>query len=383
MELFSSSEGDRKSGISGQVGLAVRLSSLGDVILSTSVLSVRNPGELTHLPQQWDWIVAREFASLLRGHPQIRTLIEYDRSTGLQGWLAVIRQVRSRSHEYALAVDLHASLRSRLLRWLTVDRLHWRVFPKERWRIEGFFLFKSLWPRSLRPRAVVARSKGLLQRAPSSAPLEGPTLRHLLLEQNAAEEAFLAGSLALAPGSLWQGKEWSNEGFALVIQELTRHGIEVVLLGSKGDRAARALAERFAGEARVKNRVGTLDLPEVARELARSTVLLGNDSGLAHLAESVGTPVVTLFGPTSPSQGFGPLHPRSRAVESPLWCRPCSKGGERCFRKGSRRYQCMRAITPDQVMAILHDFFPQLDSSSRTDRHPSRDSFVPHPGVSQ
>ena len=64
--------------------LMIRLSSLGDVILAASSLSVVQPsGTQVH------WVVSKEYASLLRGHPAITKLWEFDRKSGLKGWLSL------------------------------------------------------------------------------------------------------------------------------------------------------------------------------------------------------------------------------------------------------------------------------------------------------
>jgi ADP-heptose:LPS heptosyltransferase len=82
--------------------------------------------------------------------------------------------------------------------------------------------------------------------------------------------------------------------------------------------------------------------------LKHARFYLGSDTGLAHLAEAVGTRSRVIFGPTRPELGFGPWRPESLAISLPLACAPCSKDGKTCFRLTSP-YLCMRGLSPDAV----------------------------------
>jgi heptosyltransferase-2 len=81
-------------------------------------------------------------------------------------------------------------------------------------------------------------------------------------------------------------------------------------------------------------------------------VLVTNDSAPQHLASARGTPTVTLFGPTVPAFGFGPLAPGSvtLGVEE-LACRPCDPHGpERC---PLGHWRCMRELSVERVIASI------------------------------
>ncbi|HEU5169357.1 MAG TPA: glycosyltransferase family 9 protein, partial [Gemmatimonadales bacterium] len=62
--------------------------------------------------------------------------------------------------------------------------------------------------------------------------------------------------------------------------------------------------------------------------IERALALVTNDSAALHLATAVGTPIIALFGPTTPSFGFGPLGPRDVVLGlDDLLCRPCAQPG--------------------------------------------------------
>ena len=77
--------------------------------------------------------------------------------------------------------------------------------------------------------------------------------------------------------------------------------------------------------------------------LKHAVSYLGSDTGLAHLAEAVGTPSRVIFGPTRPELGFGPWKTESLSISVPLACAPCSKDGRNCYRI-SEPYLCLRAL---------------------------------------
>jgi heptosyltransferase-2 len=81
-------------------------------------------------------------------------------------------------------------------------------------------------------------------------------------------------------------------------------------------------------------------------------VLVTNDSAPLHLATAVGTPVVALFGPTVPAQGFGPRGARDVALgHEGLACRPCSAHGPQVC--PLLHHRCMRELAVETVLAAV------------------------------
>ena len=87
--------------------------------------------------------------------------------------------------------------------------------------------------------------------------------------------------------------------------------------------------------------------------IAHCRVLVGNDSGLLHLAEAVGTPVVALFGPTVRAWGYFPWREESRILEHELECRPCSKMGEKPCRLPEKI--CLTRTSVETVRATIEE----------------------------
>lgn len=108
-------------------------------------------------------------------------------------------------------------------------------------------------------------------------------------------------------------KEWPPERFAETAAGLVERGFGPVLLtGTAGDRGlTAAVSERTEGLP-VADLTGRTDLPTLAAVLRRCALLVSVDSGPAHLAAAVGTPLVALYGPTPPGD-MGPPGTGERA----------------------------------------------------------------------
>jgi heptosyltransferase-2 len=155
--------------------------------------------------------------------------------------------------------------------------------------------------------------------------------------------------VALAPGAAYgSAKRWPAESFAALAAELTRGGIDVVLIGAAGDARSGAEVERRSGAPfRAINLIGRTDLPTLAGVLASCRALVTNDSGAMHLAAALGVPVTAMFGPTNEyeTRPLGMIEPV--ILTHNVWCRPCM------LRDCPIDHRCMRGITVESVMSSI------------------------------
>jgi heptosyltransferase III len=178
--------------------------------------------------------------------------------------------------------------------------------------------------------------------------------------------------LCLHPGSGSAGKNWPAEQF-LRVAETVRNvwGIPVwILLGP-----AEADQEPFwSGEGRTLGfpAYKGLSLPEVFRLLSESALYLGNDSGITHLAASIGVPTVALFGPTDPLR-WAPRGPRVRWLHHPGTDRLAGDGSAP---PGGTRH-LPPAMRPAEVLEILETLLEEEPGIRcfRGRRNPTRERF--------
>jgi heptosyltransferase I len=123
-------------------------------------------------------------------------------------------------------------------------------------------------------------------------------------------------SLVVSACSSHRARNWSVERYAAVIgHAVRRHGLTVLLCGGPNDyeRGVAAAIERAAGVP-VRNLVGSDTLPQLLALLARASALLAPDSGPAHMATMVNTPVIGLYAATRVARS-GPYLSRQWCVD--------------------------------------------------------------------
>ena len=179
---------------------------------------------------------------------------------------------------------------------------------------------------------------------------------HPPLASLATATAASGQRLGLAPGARWDAKRWPDAHFASFLRQFREQSTAPVsiFLGPQElfwfESSELARAARETPDVQVHQGV---DLVPTATALAACTTLLTNDSGLLHLSEAVGTPVLALFGPTVREFGYFPCLPRSHVLQNDLYCRPCSRNGRRpCWRLDQA---CLASISSETVLAELRE----------------------------
>jgi lipopolysaccharide heptosyltransferase II len=161
-------------------------------------------------------------------------------------------------------------------------------------------------------------------------------VRELLRESGAVEGKPRVGvHLGAAYGP---AKVWARERIIEFCRRGPGRGVVPVLLGAPSDAAAAADVQREVRAASLVGRDGPDLLPAVLTEIA---VLVSGDTGVAHLAAALGTPVVALFGPTDPAL-TAPLGGVA-VVRHPVPCAPCF------YRACPIDHPCMRGIRAEAV----------------------------------
>lgn len=148
---------------------------------------------------------------------------------------------------------------------------------------------------------------------------------------------------ALLPGAEHgPTKRWPPRYFAEVAHRLSGEGFAVWLLGSPKD-AELGDAIRSQSHGAAVNLCGRTRLVDAIDLLGAASVAVSNDSGLLHVAAAVGTPVVAMYGSSSPVY-TPPLTERRRILYLSLECSPCF--APECP-LGHRR--CLMELKPEQV----------------------------------
>jgi heptosyltransferase-2 len=142
--------------------------------------------------------------------------------------------------------------------------------------------------------------------------------------------------IALMPGAEYgAAKRWPAARFGELARWLAGAGTNVIVLGSTKERPLGDEIAAAAGQPRVRNLCGRTSLADVIDLAAAADAAVSNDSGLLHVAAASGTPVVAIYGSSSPK--FTPPLTESAAVVylgiecSPCFKRECPLGHLRCL----------------------------------------------------
>jgi heptosyltransferase-3 len=134
---------------------------------------------------------------------------------------------------------------------------------------------------------------------------------------------------------------------ATIVRALTADGWPVVLTGTVKDRAAFASAATDGG---VRNLMGRTDYPTLATVLAGAAVVVATNTGPAHLAAAVKTPVVSLFAPVVPAESWAPYGVPSIVLGDQQ--APCRDTRARmCPVPG---HPCLSGIPGSEVVTAVH-----------------------------
>ena len=206
--------------------------------------------------------------------------------------------------------------------------------------------------------------------------------------------------VGLNPGAAYgSAKRWHPERFARVaMRVISELEGSVVIFGSEKEYPiSTEILDSMEGdivpEAAVLNLAGKTSLYELCDLVAECDILVSNDSGPMHICYAVGTPIVALFGSTSPELTGPPdcsfdgaeFGYRFRVIRSNIECSPCF---ERKCRYG--HLECMERISADTVFDAVKDLLPRnravffdRDGTLCRDAHylNSFDDFEPFPGT--
>src|SRR5262249_21015750 len=223
----------------GPALLVAQTSFLGDVVLTTPLLTALRE---RLRPRRLAGLVRPEAAPLLEGAPALDALLPGGKRRAERGLARVAGRLRR--ERFDLAVSPHRSLRTAIV--LAAARIPRRVgFDESR----GAFLYHE---RVHRDRRLHDVQRNLALAEPFAGSSGEPRL-HLAVQPAAAARAaslLPEGSgplVGIAPGSVWDTKRWTQEGFAAVLRGLREQGARVVVLGAASERPIADEVVRLAG----------------------------------------------------------------------------------------------------------------------------------------
>ena len=296
----------------------LRLSAIGD---TCHVVPLLRTLQSAWPRTRFTWVIGKLEAKLMSLIPDVE-LITVDKAAGLSAF-SRLRTDMKRRGAFDLLLHLQLSIRAsanaacipapiklgfdrtraREMQWLFTNR---QIEPRSNEHVQdsfmGFARALGIEPREPRwdiplPQAALAYAEQLIPTSSSSKDGQ-PTL-------------------LISACSSHRARNWLPERYAAVAEHAVRkHGMRVILCGGPAatERDMAFAIERHAAVP-LLNQVGKDTLPQLLALLARCTVLLTPDSGPAHMATLVATPVIGLYAATNPERS-GPYRSRRWCVNS-------------------------------------------------------------------
>lgn len=315
--------------------LIIRLSSLGDILLSTPLIRTIK----TRYPNiEIDIIVKRQYYDVIAHNPHLRNRFSFNSAKRKE----LMTELKKQS--YDLIIDLQNNINSKKL---TV-------------RIKGKTVrFKK---RSLEKFLLVNTKINLLKNAPQIPVRYAETIEGFILDDSgldivttATPTDFLLKNenyIGICPGSRHFTKMWPIDYYVKLCRLLIKNGWNILLFGGLTDRKICLEIKNQVPEA--INLQNDDDILQTAANMILCRAIYCNDSGLMHTACAAEVPVIAFFGSTVKEFGFTPYRNKSIVLENEsLSCRPCSHiGKNHCPKK---HFKCMTEILPQKAFEALEE----------------------------
>ena len=325
--------------------LVVRLSSIGDIVLTTPLLDELHRA----FPDaRIDYCTKAPFETLLAANPALSSVCTPDSIPSSAYDLVVDLQNNARSHAIVRGLKAGVVRRYRKQNWKKLLLVHFKLNLYS----EGY-------------RSVVDRYRDALEGLVPA--VNAPCSLH----PSPADKLFAAEAvggrgplLAVCFGANHFTKRYPAENFAAVIAAVVaREPVHVLLLGGKEDipeaeKIMAALPESALRQ--VRQMAGATTLMQSAALLAASDLVLSNDTGLMHMASAFGRKLFVIFGSSVGAFGFLPWRTSYELFETNgLDCRPCSHIGRNACPKG--HFRCMRQIPSERIAARIVETLSQKE----------------------
>ncbi|HZQ06303.1 MAG TPA: lipopolysaccharide heptosyltransferase II [Anaerolineae bacterium] len=346
--------------------LCVRLDTIGDVLMTTPAIRALKeslPGRRITLLTS---TIGAQVAALV---PEIDEVIAYDSPwmnataprTSPEPDLAMIELLRERQFEGAVIFTVFSQnpLPSAILCYLAGIPLRLARCRENPYQLLTDWIAETEPEQALRHE--VQRQLDLVGTIGCITNDEHLSLRVSELADHAALDVLQRSGvdvhqpwLVVHPGASAASRRYPPELYAQVVGELVlTRGFQVVFTGKESERE---LVETIQREARVKtySLVGTLSLEELAAVIELAPLLITNNTGPAHIAAAVGTPVVVLYALTNPQHTTWKVQHRVLYHDVP--CKFCFKS---ICPQG--HHNCLRLVSPQWVVQAVNQLYqPEL-----------------------
>jgi len=300
--------------------LIIQTAFLGDVILSTPVISELNR---IYPEAKIDVVVRKGNASLLANNPKINHVFVWNKKDGkYKSLLRIIKAIRKYKYDEVITLQRYANagLMTRFAKTKSRVGFDKNSFAR---------MYNKTFPHSLTSgKHEVERNLSTIMHHGAKS-LIRPELFPSDDDRKAIIEFTNKKYYCLAPASVWETKRLPTQKWIELIEILIQKG-EVKLIGGPDDFDLCANIQKGFPKG-VHNLAGKLTLLQSAALMEGAEMNYVNDSGPLHIASAMNAPTRAFFCSTIPEFGFGPLADDAKVIETKkkLDCRPCGFHGHK------------------------------------------------------
>ena len=257
--------------------LFITLSNIGDAILTTPTLEAIN---LKYPNARIDIVGDKQSICIFKYFPYVENLFIKNKDHGFIGLIALLKKLRLT--DYDLAIDL----RSDALLYFIKSKIKVHKLPSKKsihlHSAEKHYHCLGAIVSNKIPDTKIWISK-----------------KEISLAKKRIGNIKKSKILSIGLGSRFKTKNWPVTSYADLSNKLLKYFDAVILVGNKDDsKYADKFIENYHGK--IINCMGKYDIIETAALIKHSDLFIGNDSGLGHVASSVGVKTFTLFGNGEP-----------------------------------------------------------------------------------
>ncbi len=348
----------------------LRLSAIGDVCHAVSMVQ--------SIQRRWPgakitWIVGKIEATLLEGLPGVEFIV-FDKRGGFSSLFALRAQLKNRRFDVLL--HMQAAFRASLVSTCIPAKI--KVgFDRTRAR-EGQWLFTDARVKSQSQPHVLEGFAAFAEVL--DVPIEAPQWDMPISvddEQWAAAQLPGAGPFAvISPAASKAERNWSVDGYVAVANYLHDKGYTVVFTGGPSEMEMRLSSDITQGCAfEPVSLIGKTKLKQLLAVLKKAHLVIAPDTGPAHMAVTVGTPVIGLYAHSNPRR-TGPYLYQEYVVNAydDIIKKQKNTGWESLpWNTRAKGEDLMNEISVDAVIekvnAVLSDFYSGDDESTLRDLH--------------
>jgi predicted lipopolysaccharide heptosyltransferase III len=347
--------------------LLIQLGDIGDLVLTTPAVKALKENH----PHSQIFILVRTHArELIEDFPWADGVISVNKEKRRLADEIVYQMdlfLGLRKKKFELAIDLRTGTRGAIISFLSGARLRMGRYSEN-----GRLWRNRLFTHLVRPEDELRQYSTLHNLnilAPLELKIEGttPKLTVTAGKQRGAVDILRRAKvpldrpiIAFHPFSRWRYKEWPIRNHIKLINHIgSRYGISIVITGpiSEKDRAAEIVR---GSKTVIYSLAGATSVGELAGVLGKCSLLIGIDSAPMHIAAAVGTPTVSIFGPSSPTN-WAPRGEQHCVLHKDLPCRPCRQKG--CHNMEVSR--CLEELTAAEVIPIVDNKVSALVSEMK------------------